>query len=36
MQKGTVVTKERQLLLGYFKIGAAVMMVLGEKIVVRI
>jgi hypothetical protein len=33
--KGTVVTKERQLLLGLFRIGAAIMMV-GEKIVVRI
>ena len=34
--KGTVVTKERQLLLGSFRIRAAIMMVLGEKIVVRI
>ena len=33
--KGTVVTKERQLLLGSFRIGVAVMMV-GEKIVDRI
>jgi hypothetical protein len=34
--KGTVVTKERQLLLGSFRIGAAIMMVLGENFFVRI